>query len=127
GGGRAGGAGREVLKPAAGCFSSLAGMPTCPAGVHYMHLVDHARVHIEQTYVRPLRERLLRTILAKVLPYPARFRLALWLAWPAKPLAPLLSMLGFRSLAALLRLAPAAPPAWPKSRSDPRFPAIRHR
>ena len=117
----------EVVKHIDRCLSCLACMTTCPAGVHYMHLVDHARVHIEQTYVRPLRERLLRTILAKVLPYPARFRLALWLAWPAKPLAPLLSMLGFRSLAALLRLAPAAPPAWPKSRSDRRFPAIGER
>jgi glycolate oxidase iron-sulfur subunit len=117
----------EVVKHIDRCLSCLACMTTCPAGVHYMHLVDHARVHIEQTYVRPPRERLLRAILAKVLPYPARFRLALWLAWPAKPLAPLLSMLRLQSLAALLRLAPATPPAWPKMRGARRVPAIGER
>ena len=42
------------------CLSCLACMTTCPSGVHYMHLVDHARVHIENTYDRPLVERLLR-------------------------------------------------------------------
>ena len=52
-------------------------MTTCPSGVHYMHLVDHARAHIENTYRRPLAERLLRTVLAKVMPYPQRFWLAL--------------------------------------------------
>jgi glycolate oxidase iron-sulfur subunit len=92
-----------------------------------MHLVDHARVHIERTYRRPLRERLLRDMLAKVLPNPARFRLALWLAWPAKPLAPLLSLLRLRPLAALLRLTPAAPPPWPRVRSPRHFPAIGER
>src|SRR6202047_388577 len=40
------------------CLSCLACMTTCPSGVHYMHLVDHARVHIEATYRRPARERL---------------------------------------------------------------------
>ena len=42
-----------------------------------MHLVDHARAYIEQNYKRPLSERLLRSVLAKVLPYPTRFRLVL--------------------------------------------------
>jgi glycolate oxidase iron-sulfur subunit len=32
------------------CLSCLACMTTCPSGVHYMHLVDHAREYIEQTY-----------------------------------------------------------------------------
>src|SRR5215471_14757236 len=86
----------EVVKHVDRCLSCLACMTTCPSGVHYMHLVDHARERIEKTYKRPLMDRALRNLLAKVLPYPARFRLALWLAWPAKPLAPLLSMLGFR-------------------------------
>jgi glycolate oxidase iron-sulfur subunit len=117
----------EVVKHIDRCLSCLACMTTCPAGVHYMHLVDHARVHIEQTYRRPAGERLLRALLAKVLPYPARFRLALWLAVPAKPLAPLLSALGLRSLAALLRLTPAAPPAWPRVRTTRRFAAIGER
>src|SRR5207302_6592249 len=66
----------EVVKHIDRCLSCLACMTTCPAGVHYMHLVDHARVHIEKTYRRPLRERLLRDLLANGLPYPGRFRLA---------------------------------------------------
>src|SRR5690606_30621719 len=59
------------------CLSCLACMTTCPSGVHYMHLVDHAREHIEETYRRPLADRMLRGLIAAILPYPARFRLAL--------------------------------------------------
>ena len=39
------------------CLSCLSCMTTCPSGVHYMHLVDHARAHIERTYRRPLGDR----------------------------------------------------------------------
>jgi glycolate oxidase iron-sulfur subunit len=69
------------------CLSCLACMTTCPSGVHYMHLVDHAREYIEQTYRRPLPERMLRWLLAFVLPYPGRFRLALKGAQVGRPLA----------------------------------------
>ena len=117
----------EVVRHIDRCLSCLACMTTCPAGVHYMHLVDHARSHVEKTYRRPLGDRLLRTLLAKVLPYPAWFRLAVWLALAAKPLAPLLSLLRLRPLAALLQLAPAAPPALPKLRSPRRFAAVGER
>ena len=73
------------------CLSCLACMTTCPSGVHYMHLVDHAREHIEKTYKRPLHDRALRWILTLILPYPNRFRLALAgakLAGPFKRLIP---------------------------------------
>jgi glycolate oxidase iron-sulfur subunit len=88
------------------CLSCLACMTTCPSGVHYMHLVDHARVHIESTYRRPLAERLLRAVLAKVMPFPQRFWLALHGALIAKPLAPLAEAVGLRRIAAMLRLSP---------------------
>ena len=39
------------------CLSCLSCMTTCPSGVHYMHLVDHARAHIEDTYRRPFVDR----------------------------------------------------------------------
>jgi glycolate oxidase iron-sulfur subunit len=71
-----------------------------------MHLVDHARVHIEATYRRPPGDRLLRWLLAKVMPYPRRFRLAITAALAAKPLAPVASALGMERVAAMLRLAP---------------------
>jgi glycolate oxidase iron-sulfur subunit len=101
----------DVVKHVDRCLSCLACMTTCPSGVHYMHLVDHARAHIEKTYRRPLFDRLLRALLAKVLPYPARFRAALIAAAFAKPLAPLLTAFGFKSMGAMLELAPRRVPA----------------
>src|ERR1044071_5222282 len=62
------------------CLSCLSCMTTCPSGVHYMHLVDQGRAHIEATYRRPLGDRLMRKLLAAVLPYPGRFRAALAVA-----------------------------------------------
>src|SRR5262249_30866839 len=59
------------------CLSCLACMTTCPSGVNYMHLIDQARAYIEDTYERPWHQRLLRALLAAVLPHPARLRLAL--------------------------------------------------
>ena len=95
------------------CLSCLACMTTCPSGVHYMHLVDHARAHIEATYRRPLSDRALRWVLAKVLPYPGRFRLALLGARIARPFARLLPD---KRLRAMLAMAPARVP--PVSRND---------
>ena len=68
------------------CLSCLACMTTCPSGVHYMHLVDHAREYIEKNYDRPWHDKALRWMLAKILPYPGRFRLALLGAKIGKPL-----------------------------------------
>ncbi len=100
------------------CLSCLACMTTCPSGVHYMHLVDHARAHIEKTYRRPLLDRLTRAVLATVLPHPSRFRAALALARLGRPFAGLLG--AFRPLkpfAAMLALAPrTVPPASAASR-----------
>jgi glycolate oxidase iron-sulfur subunit len=96
----------EVVTHIDRCLSCLACMTTCPSGVHYMHLVDHARAHIEATYSRPLPERMLRAMIARVLPSPRLFRLAMAAAPLAKRFAPLLDRLGFTSLAAMLRLAP---------------------
>src|SRR4030088_2139512 len=46
------------------CLSCLACMTTCPSGVHYMHLIVHARAPVEETYRRPFVERVLRAIIA---------------------------------------------------------------
>jgi glycolate oxidase iron-sulfur subunit len=93
----------EVVKHIDRCLSCLSCMTTCPSGVNYMHLIDHARAYIEDNYRRPLGERLLRGLLAWVLPHPGRFRLALALARLAKPLRPLF---GKGPLGAMLALAP---------------------
>ena len=102
----------EVVKHIDRCLSCLSCMTTCPSGVHYMHLVDHARAHIEETYRRPLHDRLMRSLLAAVLPYPGRFRFSLLGAFYAKPLVPLLRAIpGFERIAAMLALAPSSLPA----------------
>ena len=59
------------------CLSCLSCMTTCPSGVDYMHLVDHARAHVEKTWRRPLVDRVVRRGLAIVLTRPTLFRLAL--------------------------------------------------
>src|SRR5215475_7732445 len=92
---------REVVKHVDRCLSCLACMTTCPSGVNYMHLVDHARDHIEQTYRRPLLDRLLRALLARVLPDLRLFRVAVVAGLMARPFAPLLQMLGMTRLAAM--------------------------
>jgi len=95
------------------CLSCLACMTTCPSGVHYMHLVDHAREYIEQTYKRPLSDRLLRWVLAKILPYPMRFRVALLGAKIGRPFA---FLMPDARLKAMLEMAPKTIP--PVSRND---------
>ncbi len=97
---------REVVKHIDRCLSCLACMTTCPSGVHYMHLVDHAREHIEKTYKRPLLDRAMRGLLARVLPDPALFRIAVVAGLIAKPFAPVLQALGLKRMAAMLRLTP---------------------
>jgi glycolate oxidase iron-sulfur subunit len=88
------------------CLSCLSCMSTCPSGVHYMHLVDHAREYIEKTYTRPLPERVLRWLLVQILPYPGRFRLAMFGAKFAKPFAAYLP----GRLNAMVALAPSSLP-----------------
>jgi glycolate oxidase iron-sulfur subunit len=95
------------------CLSCLACMTTCPSGVHYMHLVDHAREHIEATYRRPPGERVLRWLLARILPHPMRFRLALLGAKIGRPFAFLVPDARLR---AMLEMVPRTIP--PVSRND---------
>ncbi|WP_416898318.1 MAG: glycolate oxidase subunit GlcF [Minwuia sp.] len=89
------------------CLSCLSCMTTCPASVHYMHLVDHARAHIQEHHRRPIMDRALRRLLAMLLPYPNRFRLAMIAAMAGKPFAGLFS----GRLKAMLELAPKGLPS----------------
>ncbi|RNF34944.1 glycolate oxidase subunit GlcF [Paracoccus methylarcula] len=102
------------------CLSCLSCMTTCPSGVHYMHLVDHAREYIERTYRRPFAERVLRWLLAKILPYPGRFRLALRGAGLARPLRRLMPDARLR---AMLDMAPRAIPPVSPNDAPQVFPA----
>ncbi|MEL7273941.1 MAG: glycolate oxidase subunit GlcF [Pseudomonadota bacterium] len=99
----------KITKHIDRCLSCLSCMTTCPSGVHYMHLVDHARVHIEKTYKRPFLNRMTRNLLAQVLPYRGRFAAATRLSVLGKPFAGLLDQVKpLKPLAAMLRLAPSS-------------------
>ncbi len=91
------------------CLSCLSCMTTCPSGVDYMHLVDHARAHIEDTGTRSLPDRAVRWLLAQLIPYPDRFRRAMALAPLGRPFKPLFERLGLPQVAAMLDLAPKGP------------------
>jgi glycolate oxidase iron-sulfur subunit len=115
--------GAETVKHIDRCLSCLACMTTCPSGVHYMHLVDHGRRHIEEHYRRPAAERLLRHLLGRVLTRPARLRIALYGARLAKPFAGLLP----KRLRPLAALAPRTIPAASAMDRPQIFPAAGER
>src|SRR4051794_32186876 len=113
----------EIVTHIDRCLSCLSCMTTCPSGVHYMHLVDHARSYINDTYKRSPADRAMRAVLSFVLPYPNRFRLALLGAMAGKPLRPLLRRIPGvgRRLGAMLDLAPAKLPARSPMEGPQRF------
>ena len=110
----------KTVKHVDRCLSCLACMSTCPSGVNYMHLVDHARAYIEQTYKRGLSDRLLRWTLARILPYPNRFRLALL---GAKLMRPLRYLMPDPRLQAMLEMVPKQIPARSLNDEAQIFPA----
>ena len=64
------------------CLSCNACMTTCPSGVDYRRLIDHARVLVETRYRRPLADRLMRAVLARLLPSRNWFAPGLnWARW----------------------------------------------
>jgi glycolate oxidase iron-sulfur subunit len=103
----------EVVTHIDRCLSCLACTTTCPSGVDYMHLIDHGRQYVEANYQRPLGDRFIRDVLAKVLPYPGRFSLALKLGRIASPLGGLLG----KRIGAMLRLARINHPQKPRLES----------
>ncbi|MDH5749145.1 MAG: glycolate oxidase subunit GlcF [Rhodospirillales bacterium] len=110
----------KVVKHVDRCLSCLSCMTTCPSGVHYMHLVDQGRARIEESFVRPRPERMLRALLAAVLPRPGVFRLALIGAWLVKPFAFLMP----GRLKGMVKMAPARIPA-PSSMDRPQVFAAK--
>ncbi len=101
-------ANERVVRHLDRCLSCLACMTTCPSGVHYQHLIDHARAHVERTYARPWHDRALRWLLALLVPRPGAFRVALWGARFGRPFRGLLP----GRMRAMLELAP---PRLPKA------------
>jgi len=100
----------RVVKHLDRCLSCLSCTSTCPSGVDYMHLIDNARAHIEETYERPLGDRLLRKLLAFVVPNPTLFRLSMIGAKMAAPFARLMP----GRLKGMVKMGARhmAPPSW---------------
>ncbi len=95
------------------CLSCLACMTTCPSGVDYMHLIDYAREYVEKKYPRRWDDKAIRWLLARVLPYPGRFRLSIYGAWMARPFAWALP----KKLRAMVEFAPKKlPPVSPNDK-----------
>ena len=66
-------ANKKIAQHIDSCLSCYSCMTTCPSGVNYMHLIDHGRSYVEETYKRPFVERTFRNILSFILPRPKVF------------------------------------------------------
>ncbi len=109
----------ETVKHVDRCLSCLACMTTCPSGVNYMRLVDHARAYIEENHKRPLMDRMMRSFLAFALPRRNLFRFLLKLSPMGKPFKEVLP----GRLKAMVSMAPPSMPARHASETPQVFPA----
>ena len=75
----------KVVKHIDRCLSCYSCMTTCPAGVNYMHIIDHGKKYIEKNYERPFFDKAIRKVLSVVLPNTVYFRLASLLVKLSKP------------------------------------------
>ncbi len=113
----------EMAKHVDRCLSCYSCMTTCPSGVDYQHLVDTARARIEETLDRPWPDRMLRALLAFVIPNPGVFRLSLMGAKLARPFARLLP----GRLKGMVAMAPQSLPARSSVDRPQVFPALGER
>jgi glycolate oxidase iron-sulfur subunit len=97
------------------CLSCLACRTACPSSVNYARLIDEARVHIQTTYRRPLGDRMMRWLIATIMPRPSMVRAGLVLARLAAPIAFLLP--GRLALMAAMGAHASAPPREPPMRA----------
>lgn len=62
------------------CLGCLSCMTTCPSGVDYNHLVEIGREKLEEVAPRRFADRVMRLLLAHIIPHAARFHLVIRLA-----------------------------------------------
>jgi glycolate oxidase iron-sulfur subunit len=63
------------------CLGCMACVTACPSGVQYDKLIEATRPQIERNYNRALGDRLFRSLIFSIFPYPARLRLMTPLLW----------------------------------------------
>ena len=88
------------------CLGCLACVTACPSGVQYAPLIEKTRTQIEQRYERTPGDRLFRTLLMSLVPYPRRMRVALLPLAIAGGLVRRLGALLKGRIGAALRLSP---------------------
>ncbi len=99
----------QVVKHLDRCLSCLSCETHCPSGVSYRRVIDKGRAYVEEHYRRPFRDRVLRALLARLLPHRMLFRIALELGALAEPFTGWFERVpSLRPLASLLRLRRAA-------------------
>ena len=59
------------------CLGCMACLTACPSGVQYEKLIEATRAQIERRYPRSLADRLFRSAIFALFPYPNRLRFAL--------------------------------------------------
>jgi len=88
------------------CLTCLSCMTTCPSDVDFVHLIDMARTRINENTKRPLSDRLMRSLLANLLPHPGRMKTAMTLGLLSRPLVPVFEKLGLTMMTSLLDVLP---------------------
>ena len=63
------------------CLGCMACVTACPSGVQYDKLIEATRPQIERNYSRTPGDRLFRSLIFSLFPYPARLRLMTPLLW----------------------------------------------
>ena len=89
------------------CLGCLACTTTCPSGVDYHHLIDIGREKIDGLVQRPLGDRLMRRLLAYVIPHAGRFRMMMRLGRIGALFAPVMPAKMRAALAKLPKQLPA--------------------
>ena len=80
----------DTVKHLDRCLSCMSCTTTCPTSIDYAKLIDVGREYIEENYKRPAPDRLLRTLIGKLLTSPRLFRLSMLGAALGRPFARLL-------------------------------------
>ncbi|HTI17402.1 MAG TPA: glycolate oxidase subunit GlcF [Trinickia sp.] len=70
------------------CLTCRSCETTCPSGVQYGRLVEIGREHVDTAVQRPLRQRLMRTLLARIVPNSALFAPAMRFGQTVRPILP---------------------------------------